>query len=63
MTEDAELPNGMRPRFTNTMEAFNYRIERSGAYKVVIRYRSNGGIVGETYRDANGTGRIRWFKG
>ena len=56
----ASLPDGSRPTFTNSKECFNFRI--SFTPKVKVRYASNGQIVAEKYVDANGNGRLRWFK-
>ncbi len=60
--ETASLPDRARPTVVDSKEAFDYRIARSGAAKVKIRYESNGGLAGETYRAPDNTWRIRWFK-
>ena len=60
--EFANLPDRAHPTVVDSKEAFDYRIAKSGASKVKIRYVSNGGLAGETYRSPDGTGRIRWFK-
>ncbi len=59
--EDGTLPNGYHPKFTNAKECFNYRLSRVSG-RVKIRYMSNGGLAAETYTDANGNGKLRWFK-
>lgn len=57
--EFGELTNGYHPKFTNSKEAFDFRLNKTPG-RVKIRYASNGGLAAETYTATDGTGRIRW---
>lgn len=59
--EEGVLTNGHHPRFTDAKECFDYRLTHIPG-RVKVRYASNGGLAAETYIDANGHGRLRWFK-
>lgn len=53
------LPDRARPRFRNTAECFNFKLSQLGG-RALIRYKSNGKLVAESYIDVNGNGRLRW---
>ena len=46
------LPDRARPRF-------DFKLSHLGG-RALIRYKSNGKLVAESYIDKNGNGRLRW---
>lgn len=59
--EEGMLPNGYHPRFTNGPDVFNFRVANRRCHKVKLRYKSNGALAAETYKDAHGYDRLRWY--
>lgn len=59
MVREGQLPNGHHPTFTNSPDCFNFALTHIGG-RVKVRYKSNGALAAETYRDVNGNGRLRW---
>lgn len=53
------LPDRARPRYRNSAECFDFKLSHLGG-RALIRYKSNGKLVAESYIDANGNGRLRW---
>lgn len=56
-TFHASLPNGEFPKFTNSKECFDFRID---ADRAKVKYAENGRVVAEKYFDVYGNGRLRW---
>ena len=57
-TMEGYLPNGLHPTYVDSRDCFNYVLK--GAARVKVRYRSNGGLVADSYVDAKGEMRLRW---
>lgn len=62
VVREGSLPNGHRPTFTNSQDCFNYALSHITYIggRVKVRYKSNGALAAETYRDIYGNGRLRW---
>lgn len=64
-TEIGTIENGYRPRYTNTEDCLvsvQKAFARKEATRVLLRYKSNKGLVAEIRPAPNGKGRLKWFR-
>lgn len=57
-TFQGSLPNGFHPTYADTEECFDKQLSK--AFRIKVRYRSNGGLVAISYRDTKNRLRLRW---
>lgn len=55
----AALDHGFRPKYTDTEECFGRQLDK--AYRVDVRYASNGGLVAKKRYNRKGRGYLSWF--